>query len=839
MVYISMDVLQEAMRHRHNIRNIAVIAHVDHGKTTLTDSLLARAGFIASAQAGTKRATDTLKAEQEKGITIKSTAISLYYDLGALNLKQLGLTDSEGSGFLINLVDSPGHVDFSPEVTAALRIVDGAMVVVDCVSGVSVQTETVLRQALCERIKPVLMMNKLDRAIFEKGLSPEEIYCTLRSVVENVNALVATYSEEESPMGDLMMDPSKGNVAFGSGLHGWGFNLRQFANLYAAKFGIKEEKLMRRLWGENFYNPKTRQWTTEMTEGSVRGFNQFVLEPLIKILRTATDCDKPNTSALLEKLGFHLTPSDLELEGKEFMRATMKTWLPAADAMLDMIVLHLPSPVTAQTYRTELLYEGPLDDEAAEAMKACNPSGPLMMYISKMVPSAEKGRFYAVGRVFSGTVAPGQKVRIMGPDYDPNMQKKRDLYIQTIPRTVVMMGGSVQGVDSAPCGNIVGLVGVDKFLQKTGTISTFEHAHNLKVLKFSVSPVVRVAVEPVNPQDLAKLVEGLRRLNKVEPLVQVTSEAGQHVVAGAGELHLEIILQDLEETYAGVPIKRSDPVVKYCETVTRESNRVCLAKSVNKLNKLYMMASPLPEGLSEEIERGDLSNDMKERARYLADTYSFDVNEARKIWCFGPNNSGPNMFIDSTHGVDTTKVRDAICAGFQWVSNEGVLCDETMRGVRFDLKDAQIHSDPAHCGGSQIIPAARRGLFASLLTASPALLEPVYMVEVQCPMTVIGSVMSVLSKRRGVVVEQLHHSGSPLCTVKAHTPVNETFGFSEELKSQTSGQAFLQCIFDHWQILPGDPLVAGSKAADIVATVRKQKGLSANIPALDSVLDRL
>ncbi|CAG5123635.1 unnamed protein product [Candidula unifasciata] len=814
MVYISMEVLQEAMRHRHNIRNIAVIAHVDHGKTTLTDSLLARAGFISSSQAGTKRATDTLKAEQEKGITIKSTAISLYYDLGAENMKQFGLTNSDGSGFLINLVDSPGHVDFSPEVTAALRIVDGAMVVVDCVSGVSVQTETVLRQALCERIKPVLMMNKLDRAIFEKGLSPEEIYCTLRNVVENVNALIATYAEDESPMGDLMMDPSKGNVAFGSGLHGWGFNLRQFANLYAAKFGIKEEKLMKRLWGENFYNPKTCQWTTEVTEGSVRGFNQFVLEPLIKILQAATDCDKANTSALLQKLGYHLTQNDLELEGKEFMRAAMKTWLPAADAMLDMIILHLPSPVTAQTYRTELLYEGPLDDDAAEAMKACDPNGPLMMYISKMVPSAEKGRFYAVGRVFSGTVALAKK-------------------------TVVMMGGSVQGVDDAPCGNIVGLVGVDKFLQKSGTISTFEHAHNLKVLKFSVSPVVRVAVEPVNPQDLAKLVEGLRRLNKVEPLVQVTSEAGQHVVAGAGELHLEIILQDLEETYAGVPIKKSDPVVKYCETVTRESSRVCLAKSVNKLNKLYMMASPLPEGLSEEIERGDLSSDIKERARYLADNYSFDVNEARKIWCFGPNNSGPNIFIDSTHGVDTTRVRDAICAGFQWVSNEGVLCDETMRGVRFDLRDAQIHSDPAHCGGSQIIPAARRGLFASMLTASPALLEPVYMVEVQCPLTVIGSVMSVLSRRRGVVVEQLHHSGSPLCTVKAHTPVNETFGFSEELKSQTSGQAFLQCIFDHWQILPGDPLVSGSKAAEIVASVRKQKGLSANIPTLESVLDKL
>ena len=839
MVLLSVDLLHEAMRRRRNIRNIAIIAHVDHGKTTLTDSLLARAGIISTTQAGTKRATDTLKAEQEKGITIKSTAISLHFDLGDQDLKQLGPNGSDGSQFLINLVDSPGHVDFSPEVTAALRIVDGAMVVVDCVSGVSVQTETVLRQALCERIKPVLMMNKLDRAIFEKGLSPEEIYCSLRSVIENVNALIGTYCEEDSPMGDIMMDPSTGNVSFGSGLHGWGFNLCQFARLYSAKFGVKEEKLMTRLWGENFYNPTTRQWSTEKTEGSVRGFCQFILEPLIKILQTATSCEKVKTNELLGKMGYHLTANDLELDGKEFMRAAMKTWLPAADAMLSMIVIHLPSPVTAQAYRTEMLYEGPLDDEVAQAMKACDPNGPLMMYVAKMVPSPEKGRFYAVGRIFSGTVSPGLKVRIMGPDYDPNMKKKRDLYIQTVPRTVMMMGGSVQGVDEAPCGNIVGLVGVDKYLQKTGTISTFEHAHNLKVLKFSVSPVVRVAVDVVNPQDLAKLVEGLRRLNKAEPLVQVTHEGGQHIVAGAGELHLEIILQDLEETYAGVPIKKSDPVVKYCETVTRESDRVCLAKSANKLNRLYMVASPLPAGLSEEIDRNELSNDMKERSRYLVDTYQFEINEARKIWCFGPNSSGPNMLIDSTHGVNTSVVKDAICAGFQWVTGEGVLCDETMRGVRFDLKDLMVHSDPAHHGGGQIIPTTRRVLYASMLTASPALLEPVYLVETQCPTSVMGSVMGVLSKRRGVVVEQLHHSGSPLCTVKAHLPVNEAFGFSEELKAQTSGQAFPQCIFDHWQILPGDPLTAGSKAAEVVAIVRQRKGLSSAIPSLDSVLDRL
>lgn len=839
MVYLSIEVMQQAMKRRRNIRNIAVIAHVDHGKTTLTDSLLARAGVIAASQAGTKRATDTLKAEQEKGITIKSTAISLYYNMEPKDIQHLGADKHDGTGFLINLVDSPGHVDFSPEVTAALRLVDGAMVVVDCVSGVSVQTETVLRQALCENIKPVLMMNKLDRAIFEKALSAEEIYSTLRSVVESVNALIGVYCDEDSPMGDIMMDPAKGNVAFGSGLHGWGFNLRQFARLYSSKFGIKEEKIMRRLWGDNFYNPDTKQWSKQMGQGSIRAFNYFVLDPLVKILQASSNGDKALAQTLLGKLDIQLSGADLQMQGKEFMRTVMKTWLPAADAMLDMIVLHLPSPVTAQAYRSDLLYEGPSDDEASLAMKSCDPEGPLMMYIAKMVPSPEKGRFYAVGRIFSGSITHGLKVRIMGPDFNPSDAKKRDLYFQTLSRAVLMMGGSVQAIDEAVCGNIVGLNGVDKFLQKSGTISTFDHAHNLKVLKFSVSPVVRVAVNVVHAQDLVKLIEGLRRLNKAEPLVQVSNESGQHVVAGAGELHLEIILKDLEETYAGVPIVKSDPVVKYCETVTNESDRVCLTKSSNKLNRIYMTTSPLPDDLSKEIDKGELNQDLKERARYLADTYGFDVNHARKIWCFGPNTSGPNMLVDATQGINTSDIKDAVCAGFQWVTDEGPLCEESMRGVRFNIKDAVIHSDPAHRGGSQIIPATRRVMLGSVLTASPALVEPVYLVETQCPVAVMGSVMSVISRRRGCVVEEIYPPGSPLCTLKGYLPVNEAFGFPTELMSETSGQAFPQCSFDHWQMLPGDPLVPGSKAAEVVASVRQRKGLAPAIPNADSLLDKL
>lgn len=143
----------------------------------------------------------------------------------------------------------------------------------------------------------------------------------------------------------------------------------------------------------------------------------------------------------------------------------------------------------------------------------------------------------------------------------------------------------------------MGLVGVDQFLVKTGTITTFEHVHNMRVMKFSMSPVVWVAVEAKNPADLPKLVEGLRWLAKSDPMVQcITEESGEHIIAGAGELHLETCLKDLEEDHACIPIKKSDHVVSYRETVSEESNVLCLSKFPNKHNRLYMKARPFPDG---------------------------------------------------------------------------------------------------------------------------------------------------------------------------------------------------------------------------------------------------
>ncbi|XP_052868142.1 eukaryotic translation elongation factor 2 isoform X2 [Anopheles cruzii] len=844
MVNFTVDEIRAMMDKKRNIRNMSVIAHVDHGKSTLTDSLVSKAGIIAGAKAGETRFTDTRKDEQERCITIKSTAISMFFELEEKDLVFItnpDQRDKDCKGFLINLIDSPGHVDFSSEVTAALRVTDGALVVVDCVSGVCVQTETVLRQAIAERIKPVLFMNKMDRALLELQLDPEDLYQTFQRIVENVNVIIATYNDDGGPMGEVRVDPSRGSVGFGSGLHGWAFTLKQFAEMYSAMFKIDVVKLMNRLWGENFFNSKSKKWAKVKDDENKRSFVMYILDPIYKVFDAIMNYKADEIPKLLEKIKVSLKHEDKDKDGKNLLKVVMRSWLPAGEALLQMIAIHLPSPVVAQKYRMEMLYEGPHDDEAAVAVKNCDPLGPLMMYISKMVPTSDKGRFYAFGRVFAGKVATGQKCRIMGPNFTPG--KKEDLYEKAIQRTILMMGRYVEAIEDVPCGNICGLVGVDQFLVKTGTISTFKDAHNMKVMKFSVSPVVRVAVEPKNPADLPKLVEGLKRLAKSDPMVQcIIEESGEHIIAGAGELHLEICLKDLEEDHACIPLKKSDPVVSYRETVSDESDQMCLSKSPNKHNRLFMKAVPMPDGLADDIDRGDVNarDEFKQRARYLAEKYDYDVTEARKIWCFGPDGTGPNIVVDCTKGVQyLNEIKDSVVAGFQWASKEGVLAEENMRGVRFNIYDVTLHADAIHRGGGQIIPTARRVLYASFITAAPRIMEPVYLCEIQCPETAVGGIYGVLNRRRGHVFEESQVTGTPMFVVKAYLPVNESFGFTADLRSNTGGQAFPQCVFDHWQILPGDPSEAASKPFSIIQDIRKRKGLKEGLPDLSQYLDKL
>ncbi|KAL4933343.1 putative fermentation associated protein (Csf1) [Aspergillus undulatus] len=840
----TIEELRSLMDRKANIRNMSVIAHVDHGKSTLSDSLVQRAGIIAAAKAGDARFMDTRPDEQERGITIKSTAISLYAKFpDEEDLKEIPQA-VDGSEFLINLIDSPGHVDFSSEVTAALRVTDGALVVVDCVSGVCVQTETVLRQALTERIKPVLIINKVDRSLLELQVEKEDLYQSFLRTVESVNVIIATY--EDPALGNVQVYPEKGTVAFGSGLHGWAFTVRQFAVKFAKKFGVDRKKMLERLWGDNYFNPKTKKWTKTQPEVDgkpvERAFNMFILDPIYKIFQLVTNDKKDQIPALLEKIEVKLANDEKDLAGKQLLKTIMRKFLPAADAMLEMICIHLPSPVTAQKYRAETLYEGPSDDEACIGIRDCDPKAPLMLYVSKMVPTSDKGRFYAFGRVYAGTVRSGLKVRIQGPNYVPG--KKDDLFIKAIQRTILMMGRFVEPIEDVPAGNIVGLVGVDQFLLKSGTLTTSEAAHNLKVMKFSVSPVVQRSVEVKNAGDLPKLVEGLKRLSKSDPCVlTMINESGEHVVAGAGELHLEICLKDLEEDHAGVPLRISDPVVSYRETVAGTSSMTALSKSPNKHNRLYLTAEPLDEEVSKAIEEGKINprDDFKARARVLADEHGWDVTDARKIWCFGPDTTGANLLVDQTKAVQyLNEIKDSVVSGFQWATREGPIAEEPMRSIRFNILDVTLHADAIHRGGGQIIPTARRVLYAATLLADPGILEPIFNVEIQVPEQAMGGIYGVLTRRRGHVYTEEQRVGTPLFTVKAYLPVNESFGFPGELRQATGGQAFPQSVFDHWAVLPGgSPLDTTTKPGQVVTEMRKRKGIKEVVPGYENYYDKL
>jgi elongation factor 2 len=426
--------------------------------------------------------------------------------------------------------------------------------------------------------------------------------------------VIGLYQDEV--MGDMTVSPDKGNVAMGSGLIGWAFTLRVWARMYASKFGIPEEKMMARLWGDNYYDPEAKKWTNDNTSASGkaldRGFVQFVLKPLLQIFDNVTNEKKDELVKMLAKLNITLSSDALEQQGRKLMRAVMQKFLPAADALLEMIVINLPNPRKAQSYRVVTLYDGDLEDKVcfsslsssnldictyctavisdsffsflffsqyAGAFRKCEQDGPLIMYVSKMVPTSDNSRFFAFGRVFSGTIRGGQKVRIMGSNYTPG--RKEDVTVKSVQRTVLMMGRFIETVEAVSCGNVVGLVGVDSFIVKTATIvdEDAEECAPLKAMKYSVSPVVRVAVEPKNPADLPKLVEGLKRLAKSDPLVQIIhEESGEHIVAGAGELHLEICLKDLQDDFMnGAPLKISEPVVPFRETVMAESRCASLS----------------------------------------------------------------------------------------------------------------------------------------------------------------------------------------------------------------------------------------------------------------------
>ncbi|XP_013419342.1 116 kDa U5 small nuclear ribonucleoprotein component-like isoform X2 [Lingula anatina] len=834
----NIEFLADLMDNPDLIRNVALCGHLHHGKTSFVDSLVEQTHPEMEIEEGKDlRYTDILFTEQERGLSIKSLPVSLL------------LQDTRTKSYLVNVFDTPGHVNFSDEVTAAFRMCDGAVIFIDAAEGVMLNTERLIKHALQEKLAVTVCINKIDRLILELKLPPTDAYYKLRHIVDEVNGLISTFADEEE---DMSVSPLKGNVCFASSYYRFCFTLSSFAKIYSDTYGgINTYEFARRLWGDIYFNSKTRKFSKKPANStSQRSFVEFILEPLYKIFSmTVGDVDL-NLPQVCEELGISLTKEERKLNIRPLLRIVLRRFFGDFSGFVDMCVQHVPSPGDHAKSKVEHTYTGPLDTELADSMTQCDPDGPLMIHTTKLYPTEDATAFHVLGRVMSGTLYANQDVKILGENY--SLQDEEDSRFGQVGRLWIYEARYKIEVNRVPAGNWVLIEGIDQPIVKTSTITEAtgnEEAFIFRPLKFNTSSVIKIAVEPVNPSELPKMLDGLRKISKSYPLVTTkVEESGEHIVLGTGELYLDCVMHDLRKLYSEIDIKVADPVVTFCETVVETSSLKCFAETPNKKNKITMIAEPLEKGLAEDIENEvvQITWPRKRLGEFFQTKYDWDLLAARSIWAFGPDATGPNILVDDTLPSEVDKgllnsVKDSIVQGFQWGTREGPLCDEPIRNVKFKILDAVIAQEPIHRGGGQIIPTARRVAYSAFLMATPRLMEPYYFVEVQAPADCVSAVYTVLARRRGHVTQDAPIPGSPLYTIKAFIPAIDSFGFETDLRTHTQGQAFCLSVFHHWQIVPGDPLdksiiirplepqPATALAREFMIKTRRRKGLSEDV----------
>ncbi|KAH8178597.1 elongation factor tu GTP binding domain-containing protein [Sarocladium implicatum] len=831
MPVVTPEKLASLQRQADDVRNICILAHVDHGKTSLTDALLATNGIISPKLAGKIRYLDSRPDEQTRGITMESSAISLYFSMLRRSAPD---AQPEPKEYLINLIDSPGHIDFSSEVSTASRLCDGAVVLVDAVEGVCSQTVTVLRQTWTEQLKPLLVINKMDRLITELKMTPGEAYIHLNKLLEQVNAVLGSFFQgermeedlnwrermdervsaataakesaidqvndagevqfEEKDDEDIYFAPEKNNVIFSSAVDGWAFTCRQFASLYEKKLGIKRGVMEKVLWGNFYLDPKTRK---VLGPKHLKGRNlkpmfvQLVLEPVWTVYQATTGGDSgKGDPALLEKvtksLGLSIPPHIVRARDPRLLLTTVfASWLPLSTALLVSVIESLPSPPKAQSERLpDLLKDAPDSQYISDSIKNAmiefkrEKSDPVVAYVSKMVSvpeselpenkrrttgqmTGEEARDLArkkraeaaraaggegeddvngmaraletvniddyipeleekpvdpehlVGfaRIYSGTLSVGDKLYVIPPKWSPaHPQAEPKPQEVTVTALYMLMGRNLEALDSVPAGVVFGIGGLEGKILKSGTLcSQLDGAVNLAGVNLAGKPIVRVALEPVNPADLDKMIDGLKLLVQSDPCAEYEQfSSGEHVLLTAGELHLERCLTDLKERFAHCDIQAGEPIVPYRETIVKAEEMrapvnadlgrgVVHAATSSKQVKFAVCVRPLPAEVTEFLLKNaaaikELSSDHKaeeneasgedaaEKIIGDADVTTgkilsteelrkqlrqlLETGKGREAWknqvdniaAFGPRRAGPNLLIDATSDGCLTKV---------------------------------------------------------------------------------------------------------------------------------------------------------------------------------------
>lgn len=839
----NMEYLADLMDVAGLVRNVALVGHLHHGKTSLVDCLVRQTHpdlgqlNLDSADADLMRYTDTLMTERQRGVSIKATPVTLV------------LPDVNSKSYLMNIFDTPGHVNFSDEVTAALRICDGAVIFVDAAEGVMLNTERLIKHAIQEKIAITICVNKIDRLMLELKLPPQDAYYKIKHIIDEVNSLLSLHSQNDP---SRIVSPVIGNVCFASAQYAVCFTLKSFAKLYANHYpNVKVDSFSKVLWGDVYFNPKTRKFSKKSPHNSAqRSFVEFILEPLYKLFAQVIGDVDTTLPDVLDELGIKLTKREMNINIRPLLRLVCGRFLNDLNGFVDMCVNHIPSPAENAKNKIDTIYTGPQDTELAKDMLDCNPDGRLMVHSTKMYPTDDCTFFQVLARVMSGTLHAGQEVKVLGENF--SLVDEEDSRVMTVGRLWVHEARYKVEVNRVPAGNWVLIEGIDQPIVKTATITdliTTDDLYIFRPLKFNTQSVIKIAVEPVNPSELPKMLDGLRKVNKSYPLlITRVEESGEHVILGTGELYLDCVMHDLRKMYSEIDIKVADPVVAFCETVVDTSSLKCFAETPNKRNKITMIAEPLEKGLAEDIENQvvDIAWDKKKIGEFFQSKYDWDLLAARSIWAFGPDTTGPNILVDDTLPSEVDKnilrsIKDSIVQGFQWGTREGPLCEEPIRNVKFKILDAVIAPEPLHRGGGQIIPTARRVAYSAFLMATPRLMEPYLYVEVQAPADCVSAVYTVLAKRRGHVTQDAPVPGSPLYTIKAFIPAIDSFGFETDLRTHTQGQAFCLSVFHHWQIVPGDPLdksivikplepqPATHLAREFMVKTRRRKGLSEDV----------
>jgi len=694
------------MGKKESIRNLGILAHIDHGKTTLTDSLLAGTGLLSPQVAGSARVLDYLEEEQKRGITLKTANISLLYQ-------------TADSALIINLVDTPGHVDFTGKVTRALRAIDGAVVLVDAVEEIMAQTELVVRQALEERVRPLLFINKVDRLITELHLDSEQIEKKFNRIISRFNDLIEIHGE---PLfkDKWKLNSAGDNVAFGSALHNWGFTIN---------------------------------------------------------------------TARQKKVKF----SDIIHAYKTAEHEKLQKLLPLCSAILDMVTQYAPNPREAQKYRVEKLWKGNIASEVGYAMVNCDDHGPALVCVTNVQAAPNTG-LVATGRVFSGTVKKGDKVYLVNAQTENKIQQ-----------VSVFMGAFKEPVDEVSAGNLVALTGLDE--AKAGeTVVASEHKNGVvpfEQVRYVSEPVITVAVEPKNPTDLPELIAAINQLTKEDPnlATSVNKETGEQLLSGMGELHLEIAMKQLQNNCGSIEISASSPRVVYREKATSKGV-TATALSPNQQNKFTLQVEPLTK---KAIKLLDQESKMRSEECVLA------VDGHR------------NVLVGSTGKNDQLrKVLDFVISGFTFACNAGPLCGEPIGGLQVNLVDLQLSENTEQYNPAEVMRGIGKAIYGSFLTTKPVLLEPVYKTVISTPTELVGICSRIVNSRRGKISAFEQKAVSTVLI--SNIPVAETFGLSAELRSATSGRAFWQSVFDHWEKVPQ------KLEATKIKELRKKKGLPSEIP---------